>query len=183
MRRIYFAILIAGILIFLTAPAKAQVSVGIGINISSQPIWGPVGYDNVQYYYLPDIDAYYYVPQHLFFFFSGGNWISSPNLPPQYSNYDLYSGYKVVINENRPYLHDQDYRVKYSSYKNRHDQHAIRDSHDSKYSVAQQQGHSKSPVNKQVQSSRKAQGNKQVQSSRKAPSSKQAQGKAQDKRK
>ena len=28
------------------------------VNISSQPIWGPVGYDHVEYYYLPDIDAF-----------------------------------------------------------------------------------------------------------------------------
>lgn len=40
--------------------AKAQVS--LNINIGSQPVWGPTGYDHVDYYYFPDIDAYYYVP-------------------------------------------------------------------------------------------------------------------------
>jgi hypothetical protein len=191
-------------LIFLAAPSKAQISVGIGINISSQPTWGPTGYDNVQYYYLPDIDCYYYVPQHLFFFQSGGGWISSSNLPPQYGNYDLYGGYKVVINENRPYMHDQDYRAKYSSFKGRHDQQVIRDSHDSKYMAARNPGaHNNGPKqqgrantsNRQSKSSRKAQavtrpqGNHPGRASKPSQGGKQVQGnrqgqsKGEDKRK
>lgn len=135
MRRIYYTILIAGILIAFATPIKAQVSFSFGININSQPAWGPTGYDEVQYYYLPDIDAYYYVPQHRFIYQIRGRWITSSNLPARYRNYDLYSGHKIVINENRPYLRDKVYREKYSSYKNRHDQQPIRDSHDSKYFV------------------------------------------------
>jgi hypothetical protein len=166
--------MIAGMLIFLAAPAKAQLSVGIDINISSQPTWGPVGYDNVQYYYIPDIDAYYYVPQHLFWFQSGGVWISSSNLPPQYSNYDLYGGYKVVINSDRPYMHDQDYRVKYSSYRGRHDQAVIRDSHDSKYSAVNNHNAHTTPVKQQVRVTNK--NNKQAPGNKKAQGNKQAQG-------
>ncbi len=135
MRKIYFALLIAGIFISLTSPTKAQVRLNINVNIGSQPIWGPVGYDEVQYYYLPDIDVYYYVPRHRFYYQSNGRWIYSSKLPYQYRNYDLYNGYKVVINENKPYLRDKDYREKYSSYRDRHDQQPIRDSRDSKYFV------------------------------------------------
>ncbi len=135
MRRIYFNILIAGILIFLAAPMKAQVSINFGINISNQPIWGPTGYDEVQYYYLPDIDAYYYVPQHRFIYQVGDRWVFSSTLPSRYRNYNLYSGYKVVINEDKPYLRNNVYREKYGSYKDRHDQQPIRDSRDSKYFV------------------------------------------------
>lgn len=29
--------------------------VSVNINIGSQPAWGPVGYDYVDYYYMPDI--------------------------------------------------------------------------------------------------------------------------------
>ncbi|MHB1688708.1 MAG: hypothetical protein ACYCVH_15250 [Ignavibacteriaceae bacterium] len=133
MRRIYFTILIAGILIVLAAPLKAQVH--FNFNISSQPVWGPVGYDEVQYYYLPDIDTYYYVPQHRFIYQERGRWITSSYLPPRYRNYNLYNGHKVVINEDKPYRHDQDYREKYGSYRDRHDQQSIRDSRDSKYFV------------------------------------------------
>ena len=32
---------------------SAQVKVGFSVNIGTQPEWGPVGYDHVEYYYLP----------------------------------------------------------------------------------------------------------------------------------
>jgi len=135
MRRIYLTILIAGILIFLGAPLKAQVSLSLNFNIGSQPVWGPVGYDEVQYYYLPDIDSYYYVPQHRFYFYNGRSWIYSSSLPPRYANYNLYNGYKVVVNEREPWRHHKIYQEKYASFKGRHDQQPIRDSRDSKYFV------------------------------------------------
>ena len=135
MRKIYFAVLIAGILIALAAPVKAQIHFNLNVNLSSQPVWGPTGYDDVQYYYLPDIGVYYYVPGHRFYYQSRGRWVSSSNMPQKYRYYDLYRGYKVVINEHKPYLRDRDYREKYKSDRNRHDQQAIRDSRDSKYFV------------------------------------------------
>ncbi|MFC0773745.1 hypothetical protein [Terrimonas alba] len=95
--------------------SKAQVNVSI--NINSQPDWGPGGYDYVEYYYLPDIEAYYYVPRHQFVYISGGNWIFSAHLPPAYRNYDLYRGYKVVINQPRAYRYYDSHRVKYSKHR------------------------------------------------------------------
>jgi len=112
---------------------QAQVRVGVNINVGSQPVWGPVGYDYVDYYYLPDIDAYYSVPRHQFVYLSNGRWVFSANLPARYRGYDLYSGYKVVVNEPRPYLHADRYRERYAPYRGRHDQAIIRDSHDSRY--------------------------------------------------
>ncbi len=94
---------------------KAQVSVNI--NINSQPNWGPRGYDYVEYYYLPDIEAYYYVPRQQFVYISGGNWVFSAHLPARYRNYDLYRGYKVVVNEPRAYHHYHHHKVKYKKYK------------------------------------------------------------------
>jgi hypothetical protein len=105
------------------------------INISSQPIWGPVGYDHVEYYYLPDIDAYYYVPRHKFIYVEDGRWITRSYLPPRYRDYDVYNARKVVINEPKPYLHHQDYRAKYASSNERSNQQSIRDSHESRYFV------------------------------------------------
>ncbi len=133
MQKIYFSILITGILFILAVPVKAQIQFHIGINLNSQPAWGPVGYDNVQYYYLPDIDVYYSVPQHRYYYQSGGIWRSSAYLPHKYGNYNLYNGHKVVMNEDRPYLHDRYNSEKYGYFKNRHDQQPIRDSRDSKY--------------------------------------------------
>ena len=171
MRKIYLIILTAGILIAFATPVKAQISFNLGVGISSQPVWGPAGYDQAQYYYLPDIDAYYNLPKHRFIYQVRGRWTSSSHLPLQYSNYNLYGGYKVVINEDRPYLHDQEYREKYSSYKNRHDQQAIRDSRDSKYFAnknhpehnnwVKQQRHDNDQGNRHERDDKHGQGNKQ----------------------
>lgn len=109
--------------------------VNVNINIGSQPIWGPTGYDYVNYYYLPDLDIYYNVPQQQWIYFDGGRWITAPALPPRYSNYDLYRMYKVVINDNQPYLRNAVYQKQYASFKGRYDQQPIRDSRDSKYYV------------------------------------------------
>jgi hypothetical protein len=94
-------------------PAKAQVS--LNINIGSQPQWGPTGYNHVDYYYLPEVQSYYYVPTRKFIYYSGNNWVHSSYLPGRYRNYDLYRGRKVVINSSRPYLRHNDYRNRYVS--------------------------------------------------------------------
>jgi len=54
-------------------------------------------------------------------------------LPNEYKNYDLYHGYKVVINTPDPWLHADDVRARYAQFKGRRDQVIIRDSHDNKY--------------------------------------------------
>jgi hypothetical protein len=119
--------------IFILKQANAQLSINLNINVGSQPTWGPTGYDHVEYYYLPDIDCYYYVPGQQFVYQNGSQWVWKSSLPPQYNNYDLYNGYKVVVNKPKPYLHNAVYRTKYSSYKGRRDQPMIRDSRDAKY--------------------------------------------------
>lgn len=113
--------------------ASAQIRFGININIGSQPDWGPVGYDRADYYYMPDIQTYYYVPTRKFIYLSGGNWVFSYNLPPAYRNYNLYTGYKVVVNEPRAYQNYRSHRVQYSRYRNDRSQVIIRNSHEPKY--------------------------------------------------
>ena len=110
---------ITAAIIFLSCPCKtdAQVNVDIHVNTGSQPGWGPRGYDYVEYYYLPDIHCYYHVPRHQFVYISGGNWVFSAHLPPAYRHYDLYSGYKVVINQPRAYRYYGTHKVKYGGYK------------------------------------------------------------------
>ncbi|MES2003980.1 MAG: hypothetical protein V4450_05620 [Bacteroidota bacterium] len=127
---VLLTVLVSG---FTATNTKAQVSFGLNINIGSQPIWGPVGYDHVDNYYLPDIDVFYNVPNRQYTYQEGGRWIFSAYLPGRYRNYDLYSGYKVVVNENRPYRNAPMYRNKYAGYKDRHDQQPIRNSHEQKY--------------------------------------------------
>ena len=113
--------------------AGAQVRINLGLNIGSQPEWGPVGYDHAEYYYLPDIGVYYSVAHHRYIYFDNGAWIHADVLPPRYANFDLYHSYKVVLNERRPWLNDRVYRVKYAGFRGRRDQVIIRDSHDDRY--------------------------------------------------
>ena len=112
---------------------SAQVSVSLGVNIGSQPAWGPVGYDYVNYYYMPDIDTYYDVPTHSYIYFDNNVWVHRTYLPVRYRNYNLYNGYKVVINERNPWLRGGYYRTRYAGYRGRHDQVIIRNSRDARY--------------------------------------------------
>jgi hypothetical protein len=100
-----------GIAALLASPAKAQVNVNI--NVGSQPSWGPSGYDHVDYYYLPEVESYYYVPSRTFIYMSGNRWVKTKHLPARHRGYDLHRGRKVVINAPRPYLRHNDYRARY----------------------------------------------------------------------
>jgi hypothetical protein len=132
MKKIFLiAAFIAGGCLFQSA--NAQLRITLRANIGSQPVWGPTGYDRAEYYYLPDIDVFYNVSRRQYVYEQRGRWIFSYELPRQYRNFDLYSGYKVVVNENRPYRNANMYRTKYASYKNNHGQENIRSSHDSRY--------------------------------------------------
>lgn len=112
---------------------QAYGQLGIRININVQPAWGPVGYDHVDYYYLPDIEAYYCVDRREYTWLDRGAWVTTPYLPPRFHDYDLYHGYKVVINEPNPWYHHDRYRVQYQGYRGRRDQAFIRDSRDPRY--------------------------------------------------
>jgi len=132
MKKVFFA---AAMLFscFLFKQANAQVHVSVGVNIGSQPEWGPVGYDRADYYYMPDIGVYYDVPAHQYIYQNDGVWVRRTYLPARWRNYDLYHGYKVVVNQPRPWRHDADIRARYAGYRDRHDQVIIRDSHEDKY--------------------------------------------------
>jgi hypothetical protein len=128
-KSITFMMLICGFFIF--KPAQSQVSVNV--NIGSQVLWGPVGYDYVEYYYLPEIDVFYYVPTGEYIYWRGNQQVFVTYLPAIY-HVDLYSTYKVVVNEPKPYLQHNSYVVKYAKYKHgAPKQTVIRDSNDQKY--------------------------------------------------
>lgn len=118
-----FSMLFAVATLAFVNTSKAQVSVNI--NIGVQPEWGPSGYDYAEYYYMPDIETYYYVPKHQFVYFSGNRWVFSSALPPMYSNYNLYSGYKVVFKSPDAYRHFDEHKVKYVRYKNYNNRQVI----------------------------------------------------------
>ena len=132
----YFLVLIVAFLLWsVSSISNAQVSDNPNFNLNSQPVWGPAGYDYVEYYYLPDINVYYYVPEHGYYYYTKRQWCYSTTLPSIYSNYDFYNSYKVVMNEQAPWRNNENHIEKYSSFKGRHDQLLIRDVGDSKYFV------------------------------------------------
>ncbi|MEO7977096.1 hypothetical protein [Flavobacterium sp.] len=112
MKTIKIAIL--GLFLLIANATQAQVS--LNINIGTTPDWGPAGYTNTEYYYLPDIQSYYDVRASQFIYFGGGTWVRSNRLPAHYRNYDLYNGYKVVLNDyhgRTPYVHYDKHKVRY----------------------------------------------------------------------
>ena len=131
MKRVFFlAAVLLSCLIY--KPADAQFHISLGLNIHSQPEWGPVGYTHAEYYYMPDADAYYDVPNHQYVYFENNVWVHAGALPARY-HFDPYHSYKVVVNQHNPWEHHADIRAKYSSYRGRHDQQVIRDSRDARY--------------------------------------------------
>ncbi len=115
-KQLYIIFYLVGILAFWSIRYSAA-QVEQDNNIASQPTWGPTGYDHVDYYYLPDVECYYSVGTRQFISLSGGRWIFTAQLPTQYSKYDLFSGYKVVINKPRPFLNFTEDKVAYEKFK------------------------------------------------------------------
>ena len=112
MKAIKFIIL--GIGLIFASEAQAQISVNL--NVGTPPQWGPSGYSNARYYYLPDVEAYYDVQKSNFIYISGNSWVRRSQLPQHYRNYDLYNGYKVVMTDyrgNAPYTYYKQHKVKY----------------------------------------------------------------------
>jgi len=108
-------LIVVGLLLFFAVSSQAQISVNL--TFGNPPQWGPVGYSEARYYYLPDVEAYYDVPSSMFIYFNGVTWIHRTSLPSRYRNYDLYHGYKVVMTDyrgDRPYSNFRDYKVRYA---------------------------------------------------------------------
>ena len=116
---------------FNNIPASAQVNVQV--NIGNQPAWGPVGYDYVQFYYFPDYDFYYDIGKAQYIIFRNNVWTYVTTIPSRY-RFDPYNAYKVVVNQNKPYLFNKTHKKNYAQYKGQGPQQGmIRDSRENKY--------------------------------------------------
>lgn len=133
MKRFLLAVTLFTVLSLSNNNTLQAQGVNISVNIGNQPAWGPVGYDYAAYYYFPDIDIYYDVNNSFFYFFDRGAWRSARYLPYSYSNYDLYSMYKVVINDPSPWRYHDRYRVQYAGYRGNRNQVIIMNSPDRRY--------------------------------------------------
>ncbi len=111
--------------------ANAQIRVGFGIHFNAPRIYvphrvvvaeqtpvvynEPVNYDgNDDYYYLPDVDAYYNVTDQCYFYNDGGNWVSAAYLPGAYRDYDWRNVRHFEVRQSRPFMHDDYYRNRYN---------------------------------------------------------------------
>lgn len=107
--------LLPGIFLLLTGAAHSQVSVNI--QIGNPPAWGPTGYTDVQYYFIPDIGVYYDIRSARYIHMSGNKWIYSTNLPARHRHYNLNTAYIVVMNDyygNAPYTYYKEHKIKYA---------------------------------------------------------------------
>lgn len=109
---------------------RTQAQVSLSVNLGVQPDWGPSGYNHVDYYYIPDMDAYYDVNSRIYIYQDGGRWVRRSYVPARYRNVDLYRVHKVVINERDPWRRHTTYRTQYRSYSGKYDQQPIRAHHD-----------------------------------------------------
>ena len=73
------------------------------------------------------------MPNHQYVYLNDNSWVRSRALPARYSTYNIYNGYKVVVNEPKPWTRADVIRTRYVKYKGRHDQVIIRNSKDIKY--------------------------------------------------
>jgi len=102
--------------------ANAQIGVHFNINLGPRPVviaQAPV-YDE-DYYYLPEVEAYYSVNQHCYFYQDGSRWISAAYLPGVYRNYDWQHARRFAVRDARPYLHNDTYRARYGGIEGRRD--------------------------------------------------------------
>ena len=106
-------LIIAAIVLFASTTAM-QAQVSVNVNLGNPPAWGPVVSTTPSYYYLPDIESYYDVRTTEFVYLNNGRWSRSRSLPSQYRSYNLYNGYKVIMNDGpRPYNNFKSHKVKY----------------------------------------------------------------------
>ena len=90
--------------------AQAQVKATVRL-----PDWGVAGQDNATYYYIPATETYYDVRKGEYVYQQEGKWVRTSTLPAAYKDYDLYSGYKVVLtDQNEPFADYDNIRVKYT---------------------------------------------------------------------
>jgi hypothetical protein len=118
MKKIKIIFLISVLCVACFPTVQGQVRVNVNVNL--QPQWGPASHDYAEYYFLPELGIYYSVPNHTFIYPNGRQWIFSRELPSRYRNVDLYSTYKVVVNEPKPYLRHNYYVAHYRDYRNKH---------------------------------------------------------------
>jgi hypothetical protein len=123
------AIAISGLLF--NNKADAQIRIHVGLNLAPRPVvyaqpapvvveqsgdyCEPSNYDGDEdYYYLPEVDAYYSIPNQCYYYNNGGAWVSATYLPGAYRNYDWRYARRYEVRAPRPFMHAAYYRTRYN---------------------------------------------------------------------
>jgi len=123
------AIAISGLLF--NNKADAQIRIRLGLNFAPRPVvyaqpaqevveqpsdyCEPTNYNGDEdYYYLPDVDAYYSLPDQCYYYNNGGAWVSAAYLPGAYRDYDWRSARRYEVRAPRPFMHADYYRTRYN---------------------------------------------------------------------
>lgn len=113
-----------GIILFAVSTTQAQVSINVNIGAPAvvvRPAWVPQSHVNVDFYYIPDIQAYYDVNASLYVYLNHGNWVRTRYVPVQYRNCDLNRAHRIALNGyhgSRPYAYYNNHNVKYYNNRN-----------------------------------------------------------------
>lgn len=110
--------------------ANAQIGIHINLHLGGSPAYvepAPV-YNDDDYYYLPDVEAYYSVHENCYYYNDGYNWVSAAYLPGAYRNYDWRYARRIELRESRPYMRSEVYRSRYGGFEHRNWNY--RDEHD-----------------------------------------------------
>ncbi len=101
--------------------ANAQVRVSVGFNLGGPVVVQrpvvverPVVVDYADdYYYMPEVDAYYSRGENLYYYNNGYSWVSGVYLPGAYRTYSWRNVPHYAVHAYRPYMNHNVYRTKY----------------------------------------------------------------------
>lgn len=98
-------ILMTTILLFVL---KTTAQISVNINLGSRPVYHPQTYyyeDNVDYYFLPEIEAYFDNRNGFYIYYSSNRWMRSQYLPQNCGDFNINRCQKIAIlyHGNAPY--------------------------------------------------------------------------------
>ncbi len=109
-------IFIAAIMLF---AIKTTAQISVNINLGARPVYhAPQHYyydDNVDYYFLPEIEAYFDNREGLFIYFSTNRWVRSQNLPDYCGDFNINRNQRIAIDYhgNSPFGDFENHRNRY----------------------------------------------------------------------
>ncbi len=114
-------LLIAGLVVSTFAGLKSQAQVRVNINIGT-PVAQQSWYANDNdYYYIPEQGVYYNTRRNVYVYPENGGWYTASRLPERYGNVTYRNARYVRIHDRSPFNRDNDYRQRYHTSNNPHD--------------------------------------------------------------